>query len=116
MIQIGGSLECPICFRKVANHVIVPCGHVACIDCLNIIQKINNSCPICRQPLQQVIEVYGIKDCSIPEPKKVKNKRTAKNPKSKNSCSQKKMKECKTSKKCSWKKGNKKKSGRCKKI
>lgn len=41
--------ECPICFDRQSNTIIVPCGHTFCKDCVNRLNKVNvHRCPMCR--------------------------------------------------------------------
>lgn len=57
------SASCVICYDKSPNHIIVPCGHQClCGDCCNRKPGINvgNKCPICRETIGQIIQVYNI--------------------------------------------------------
>jgi len=46
---------CKICFVNDINCVIIPCGHFA--NCLSCGKRLRN-CPICRQPIMKVQEVF----------------------------------------------------------
>jgi len=49
--------ECVICFENNINTVIVPCGHTAvCDGCSGKFTE----CPVCREPVQQVIKTFGV--------------------------------------------------------
>ena len=50
------SSECVVCLDKKSTHLIVPCGH-KCL-CKTCAAKINNSCPMCRQKIQQTVAVF----------------------------------------------------------
>lgn len=48
---------CKVCMDKKINTVMVPCGHqVLCENCSKVINK---QCPICNQPVQQVIKTFS---------------------------------------------------------
>ena len=38
---------CPICFENKRNKIALPCKHLFCENCLNLLKK----CPICRSPI-----------------------------------------------------------------
>jgi len=47
--------RCIICFENIANHVIVPCGHLClCDDCVG---TINDTCPTCRKRVSKKTKV-----------------------------------------------------------
>ena len=53
---------CKICFTEKINAVILPCGHLAlCVDCgrnlLRISQE-NAKCPICRNAVSNITQIY----------------------------------------------------------
>jgi hypothetical protein len=46
---------CKICFESQIDSVIIPCGHYAiCNGCT----KGLNSCPICRNPIAQIVKTF----------------------------------------------------------
>ena len=45
-----------LCCRQMAN---VPCGHLcSCPQCAAQVMMHTSTCPICRDPIQQVVQVY----------------------------------------------------------
>jgi hypothetical protein len=42
--------RCSVCFDRRPNCAAVPCGHVYCIQCINMVQ---NKCPLCRQSIEE---------------------------------------------------------------
>ena len=38
------SITCPICLERLANKVLVGCGHVFCAECINHLFSINLEC------------------------------------------------------------------------
>merc|ERR1712083_464192 len=51
--------SCPICLSDVEIRVALqPCGHTACRDCIARLVESNQSCHICRGPLEGVMAVY----------------------------------------------------------
>lgn len=52
--------KCPICITNFKDSLIVPCGHTACIDCLNTQKNIDNKiiCPICRSEGTKISKIY----------------------------------------------------------
>ena len=52
--------KCPICVTNFKDSLIVPCGHTACIDCLNTQKNIDNKiiCPICRSEGTKISKIY----------------------------------------------------------
>ncbi|MGH0139124.1 UNVERIFIED_CONTAM: hypothetical protein FKN15_068845 [Acipenser sinensis] len=52
--------ECTVCFDQEVDTVIYTCGHMClCNACgLKLKKHINACCPICRQPIKDVIKIY----------------------------------------------------------
>jgi len=51
--------SCQICFENPRNALIQPCNHlVACKPCADDIRSRGHSCPICRNPITAVIEIF----------------------------------------------------------
>lgn len=51
--------ECSICLSERANAVIYRCGHVCtCMSCARTLMIQSDNCPICRQPITDVIQVF----------------------------------------------------------
>ena len=54
---LSNTKECPICFEKLNNFVILDCNHVFCLNCIqktciSFIDNFDNQlCPICRKQL-----------------------------------------------------------------
>jgi hypothetical protein len=48
--------KCPICFEEKTLDT-TKCGHSACDSCFETWYKTNQSCPICRNVIQEVIEI-----------------------------------------------------------
>ena len=61
---------CVICFDRIANYLVVPCGHqCGCQECLNIVMQKSGNCPICRtriESVQKVFRVGGPGDGTVP--------------------------------------------------
>ena len=50
---------CPICLDKQVNAIFIPCGHISCcIDCSYIIKNNNSPCPICRQDITSINQIF----------------------------------------------------------
>lgn len=52
--------ECTICFEKPTDCVLYTCGHMClCYECaLDIKRRQGSTCPICRQPIKDIIKIY----------------------------------------------------------
>ena len=51
-------MECPICFeviKKDEDIVETACGHKFCKKCLNIWTELEDTCPLCREILEDKI-------------------------------------------------------------
>lgn len=48
--------RCTVCLEDVANHVLVPCGHLAL--CQRCRWLASSRCPVCRQRVERVIRVF----------------------------------------------------------
>jgi hypothetical protein len=48
------ALNCPICLEMATNpHIVKPCDHVFCGDCIALWQGLNHqSCPVCKCKIQ----------------------------------------------------------------
>ena len=50
---------CLICMDKARNCVLRPCNHmISCFECSLILFNRSDSCPICRQQIQEILKVY----------------------------------------------------------
>lgn len=55
------SGECVICFDGPQTAVCVPCGHNAvCMDCAQELLDTTRLCPVCRQPVREVIRLFRV--------------------------------------------------------
>ncbi|XP_020227063.1 probable E3 ubiquitin-protein ligase LUL4 [Cajanus cajan] len=49
---------CVICMMEPKDTAILPCRHMCmCSECAKTLQSQSNKCPICRQPIQELIEI-----------------------------------------------------------
>lgn len=61
--SINTDEECPICFDKMANMIISPCGHKYCDSCLDKMKNANiDNCPKCRMTIENIECVETIKN------------------------------------------------------
>jgi len=50
---------CVICFERESNTLFMDCRHMkTCEECAKSVQKASGKCPICRQPINDVIKVF----------------------------------------------------------
>ena len=51
------TTECAVCYDKIGNknNCVTPCGHTFCFQCMMSCLNYKNTCPICRQVLQEEI-------------------------------------------------------------
>mmetsp|Transcript_24360 Transcript_24360/g.44102 ORF Transcript_24360/g.44102 Transcript_24360/m.44102 type:complete len:184 (+) Transcript_24360:32-583(+) len=54
----AGAPTCPVCITNWPNAAL-DCGHRVCAACLPQIQCRSNACPVCRDPIRQVIQLYN---------------------------------------------------------
>ncbi|KAL5701721.1 RING-type E3 ubiquitin transferase [Ranunculus cassubicifolius] len=55
--------ECVICMSEPKDTAVLPCRHMCmCSDCAKELRLMSNKCPICRQPIEQLIEIRVNKD------------------------------------------------------
>ena len=52
--------ECAVCLERAADSALYTCGHMCmCYSCAKeIIRKPKPLCPICRQPILDVIKIF----------------------------------------------------------
>lgn len=51
--------DCAICMDMVRNSVLRPCNHmITCFECSNLLYKRSDSCPICREKIEDVIKIF----------------------------------------------------------
>eukprot|EP00930_Biecheleria_cincta_P064282 TRINITY_DN49840_c0_g1_i1.p1 TRINITY_DN49840_c0_g1~~TRINITY_DN49840_c0_g1_i1.p1 ORF type:complete len:192 (-),score=7.75 TRINITY_DN49840_c0_g1_i1:126-701(-) len=53
-----GAPTCPVCMLNWPN-VALDCGHRVCAACLPQIQSRSNTCPVCRDPIRTVMQLYN---------------------------------------------------------
>ena len=58
--------ECPICLNRCDKEFCLVCGHYYHKDCLQRWLRQQNTCPICRQPSQYIIQFHPIPNISHP--------------------------------------------------
>lgn len=50
--------ECVICLSEPRNTAVLPCRHMCmCSDCAKELRLQSNKCPICRQPVEMLMEI-----------------------------------------------------------
>lgn len=51
------QVECSVCYENIGekNNCVTPCGHTFCFKCMMSCLNYKNTCPICRQVLQEEI-------------------------------------------------------------
>ncbi|XP_059648548.1 probable E3 ubiquitin-protein ligase LUL4 isoform X2 [Cornus florida] len=50
--------ECVICMTEPKDTTVLPCRHMCmCSDCAKELRLQSNKCPICREPIQKLIEI-----------------------------------------------------------
>lgn len=57
--------ECVICMTEPKDTAILPCRHLCmCNECARALTHQSNKCPICRQPIEELIEIK-ISNCEF---------------------------------------------------
>ena len=54
----GSFPNCRICLMNEADNVLVPCGHIACKQCMSNLQT-NNRCFFCRTASTRIVQMYS---------------------------------------------------------
>jgi hypothetical protein len=54
----GSFPNCRICLMNEADNVLVPCGHIACKQCMSNLQT-NNRCFFCRTTSTRIVQMYS---------------------------------------------------------
>lgn len=50
--------ECVICLSEPRDTTVLPCRHMCmCSGCANVLRLQTNRCPICRQPVERLLEI-----------------------------------------------------------
>ncbi|CAN8269929.1 unnamed protein product [Cochlearia groenlandica] len=54
----GSGKECVICMTEAKDTAVLPCRHLCmCSDCAKELRIRSNKCPICRQPIEELLEI-----------------------------------------------------------
>jgi hypothetical protein len=53
--SVNAANKCPICVDNAVTHVITPCGHAICDNCLEMLPR--NRCPFCRSTINKSIKI-----------------------------------------------------------
>lgn len=61
--SVTARRNCPVCLESEADGAVVPCGHCACITCLNILMSAvvprgTVSCPVCRTAIRDIVRLH----------------------------------------------------------
>ncbi|KAJ9556905.1 hypothetical protein OSB04_011519 [Centaurea solstitialis] len=50
--------ECVICMTEPKDTAVLPCRHMCmCSECAKALRVQSNKCPICRQPIEELMEI-----------------------------------------------------------
>ncbi|KAK9061435.1 hypothetical protein SSX86_018616 [Deinandra increscens subsp. villosa] len=53
--------ECVICLSEPRDTTVLPCRHMCmCSGCAKVLRFQTNRCPICRQPVERLLEIKGL--------------------------------------------------------
>ncbi|KAL9142652.1 hypothetical protein ABFS82_14G183800 [Erythranthe guttata] len=56
--DVDSGNECIICLTEVKNTAVLPCRHMCmCSDCAKELRLQSNKCPVCRQPIEELLEI-----------------------------------------------------------
>ncbi|XP_051145273.1 probable E3 ubiquitin-protein ligase LUL4 [Andrographis paniculata] len=56
--DVESGKECVICMTEVKNTAVLPCRHMCmCSDCAKELRLQSNKCPVCRQPIEELLEI-----------------------------------------------------------
>ncbi|CAN4121556.1 unnamed protein product [Withania somnifera] len=59
--------ECVICLSEPRDTTVLPCRHMCmCSGCAKVLRFQTNRCPICRQPVERLLEIK-VSDCAAAE-------------------------------------------------
>ena len=58
MTSARTMLECKICTQRRVSKAIIQCGHMLCENCLSKIKLCSNQCPMCRQTIELVLDLF----------------------------------------------------------
>ncbi|CAN8255880.1 unnamed protein product [Cochlearia groenlandica] len=57
-LEDTGGKECVICLTEPKDTAVMPCRHLClCSDCAKELRFQSNKCPICRQPINELLEI-----------------------------------------------------------
>uniref|UniRef100_A0A1J3JJG2 RING-type E3 ubiquitin transferase n=1 Tax=Noccaea caerulescens TaxID=107243 RepID=A0A1J3JJG2_NOCCA len=57
-LEDAGGKECVICLTEPKDTAVLPCRHLClCSDCAKELRFQTNKCPICRQPIGELLEI-----------------------------------------------------------
>ncbi|XP_057778203.1 probable E3 ubiquitin-protein ligase LUL4 isoform X2 [Salvia miltiorrhiza] len=56
--NVESGKECIICLTEDKNTAVLPCRHMClCSDCAKELRVQSNKCPVCRQPIEELLEI-----------------------------------------------------------
>lgn len=56
--DVESGKECIICLTEAKNTAVLPCRHMClCSDCAKELRLQSNKCPVCRQPIEELLEI-----------------------------------------------------------
>eukprot|EP00271_Cylindrocystis_brebissonii_P008130 TRINITY_DN22157_c0_g1_i3.p1 TRINITY_DN22157_c0_g1~~TRINITY_DN22157_c0_g1_i3.p1 ORF type:complete len:529 (+),score=110.86 TRINITY_DN22157_c0_g1_i3:411-1997(+) len=67
--------ECVICMSEPRDTTVLPCRHMCmCRECAGVLRFQTNRCPICRQPVERLLEIRVPKDSKEKEKERAKER------------------------------------------
>ncbi|XP_051130385.1 probable E3 ubiquitin-protein ligase LUL2 [Andrographis paniculata] len=61
--------ECVICLSEPRDTTVLPCRHMCmCSECAKVLRFQTNRCPICRQPVERLLEIKVSNTSEVPKP------------------------------------------------
>ena len=67
-LQVSFNMDkivCAVCFDRIRDCFLMPCGHTLCRPCATQIQETSGSCPHCRASFTEIKELFPWSDFDL---------------------------------------------------
>jgi hypothetical protein len=60
--QLLNQIACAVCLENILDNkpVCLECGHLFCGACVDNVMRTHKKCPLCKSPIDRIVQVKGL--------------------------------------------------------